>query len=414
VPSPPSKRSVDAFSELTSETNQVSGPIQYSVGAKAVLAQSLRFEQITEIPAAPEAGFVGDSRRTTELLSVAQDLVDCPLPFRPVPGPRNHLLEAHLAKTRRAGSLAAVRAERDAGGADEEIFQVAQALILCGLPYGKTDQIRITRTARIADGSIVSVTFSVASKDGEMPYGSDRSLLHFLFNKAVRSNSRFVSWETATEFLKAMDISDGGKSYRDLRARFDRIRGLVISVERQTSASRQTETTPIIRRSHLPSSVDVYASGLGQSLLPIDRTSIVFGVELDEGFFEDLKRYHVPVPAVIIKATRNKSQMQDIMLFLHWRSYAAKKPSLIQWQHLRLQLWQDDATHRRIKVRFAEAIRALRVLWPELQAEALKTGLLIGPPLRDRYLIPKAAETRQLSQAQHRTSGHAFSTNHVK
>jgi hypothetical protein len=199
--------------------------------------------------------------------------------------PRNHKTEAHLAKTRRAGSLAAVRAERDANSGDEEIFQVAQALILCGLPYEKTDQIRITRTARIADGSIVSVTFTVVSKDGEMPYGSDRSLLHFLFNKAVKSNNRFVSWETATEFLKAMNISDGGKNYRDLRARFDRIRGLVISVERQTSASRLTETTPIIRRSHLPTSVDIHAAKKGQPLLPIDATSIVFGVELDENFF---------------------------------------------------------------------------------------------------------------------------------
>lgn len=311
---------------------------------------------------------------------------------------RDFKTEDHLAKSRRAGMLASMRAERDANGGEEEIFQVAQALILCGLPYEKTNDLRITRTARIADGSVVSVTFTVASKDGEMPYGSDRSLLHFLFNKAVKSNSRFVSWETATEFLRAMDISDGGKNYHDLRARFDRIRGLVISVERQTFASKQTETTPIIRRSHLPTSVDVHAAEQGQSLLPIDKTSIVFGVELDEIFFEDLKRYHVPVPAVIIKSTRNKSQLQDIMLFLHWRSYAAKKTSLIQWEHLRLQLWQDDATHRRIKVRFTVAINALRILWPELEAEALKTGLMIGPPKRGRYLIPQAAENRQLSQ----------------
>jgi Plasmid encoded RepA protein len=312
--------------------------------------------------------------------------------------PRDHKLESHLAKSRRASSLAAVRIERDAAGGDEEIFQVAQALILCGLPYEKSDQIRITRTARVADGSVVSVTFTVASKGGEMPYGSDRTLLHFLFNKAVRSNSRFISWETATEFLKAMEIGDSGKNYRDLRARFDRIRGLVISVERKTSASTLTDTSPIIRRSHLPTSVDVHAAQQGQSLLPIDSTSIVFGVELDEAFFEDLKRYHVPVPAAIIKTTRNKSQLQDIMLFLHWRCYAAKKTSLIEWDHLRLQLWQDDSNERRIKSRFAEAILALRVLWPELQAEAQKTGLIVGPPKHGRYLLPHGAQARLLDQ----------------
>jgi hypothetical protein len=327
-----------------------------------------------------------------------EELAKPPQAKKKTPAPRNHQNERHLAKTRRASALANVRTKRDASGGDEEIFQVAQALILCGLPYDKTDQIRITRTARVADGSVVSVTFTVAAKGGEMPYGSDRTLLHFLFNRAVRSNSRFISWETATEFLKAMDIGDSGKNYRDLRARFDRIRGLIISVERQTFASTQTNTTPVIRRSHLPTSVDVHAAKKGQSLLPIDSTSIVFGVELDETFFEDLKRYHVPVPAVIIKTTRNKSQLQDIMLFLHWRCYAAKKPSLIEWEHLRLQLWQDDTNERRIKSRFADAIAALRILWPELQAEALKTGLMVAPPLRGRYLIPQAAQTRQLNQ----------------
>jgi hypothetical protein len=53
--------------------------------------------------------------------------------------PRNHQNERHLAKTRRASALADVRVKRDANGGEEEIFQVAQALILCGLPYDKTD-----------------------------------------------------------------------------------------------------------------------------------------------------------------------------------------------------------------------------------------------------------------------------------
>jgi hypothetical protein len=90
--------------------------------------------------------------------------------------PRNRKVEDHLSKTRQAASLAKVRIDRDANGGEEEIFQVAQALILCGLPYDKTDQTKITRSARLADGSVVDVTFSTGLKAG-MPYGSDRSLL---------------------------------------------------------------------------------------------------------------------------------------------------------------------------------------------------------------------------------------------
>ncbi len=314
---------------------------------------------------------------------------------RPPKKPRDRKVEDHLSKTRQAAALAQVRIDRDANGGEEEIFQVAQALILCGLPYDKTDQTKITRSARLADGSVVDVTFSTGLKAG-MPYGSDRSLLHFLFDKAVKSDSRFVSWETATEFLQMMNMAQGGKNRRDLRQRFLRIRSLTIGVERTTQYGTTSDLMPVIRHSHLPTSVDVRAEQRGQSLLPIG-SDVVFGVEIDPSFFADLKRYHVPTPAAIIRTTRNKSQLQDLMLWLHWRCYAANKSSLIKWEYLRMQLWQDDKTSRRIKVRFTEAITALRIIWPELQAEALKTGFMVGPPLRGRYLLVKGAAARQIS-----------------
>ncbi len=307
---------------------------------------------------------------------------------------RNRKVEDHLSKSRQAAALAKVRIDRDANGGEEEIFQVAQALILCGLPYDKTNQTKITRSARLADGSVVDVTFSTGLKAG-MPYGSDRSLLHFLFDKAVKSDSRFVSWETATEFLQMMNMAQGGKNRRDLRQRFLRIRSLTIGVERTTQYGTTADLMPVIRHSHLPTSVDVRAEQRGQPLLPIG-SDVVFGVEIDPSFFADLKKYHVPTPAAIIRTTRNKSQLQDLMLWLHWRCYAANKSSLIKWEYLRMQLWQDDKTSRRIKVRFAEAITALRIIWPELQAEALKTGLMVGPPLRGRYLLAKGAAARQI------------------
>ncbi len=318
-------------------------------------------------------------------------------PSKPSPSkkPRNRKVEDHLSKTRQAAALAKVRIDRDANGGEEEIFQVAQALILCGLPYDKTDQTKITRSARLADGSVVDVTFSTGLKAG-MPYGSDRSLLHFLFDKAVKNDSRFVSWETATEFLQMMNMAQGGKNRRDLRQRFLRIRSLTIGVERTTQYGTTADLMPVIRHSHLPTSVDVRAEQRGQSLLPIG-SDVVFGVEIDPAFFADLKRHHVPTPAAIIRTTRNKSQLQDLMLWLHWRCYAANKSSLIKWEYLRMQLWQDDKTSRRIKVRFAEAIAALRIIWPELQAEALKTGLMVGPPLRGRYLLAKGAAARQIA-----------------
>jgi hypothetical protein len=79
--------------------------------------------------------------------------------------------------------------------------------------------------------------------------------------------------------------------------------------------------------------------------------------------------------------------MQDIILFLHRRSFAAKTTSTIPWANLRQQIWHDDSNTRRIRVRFADAIHLLKAAWPELNAQATSHGLIIGPPRNGKHLF---------------------------
>lgn len=299
--------------------------------------------------------------------------------------------EVQRACTQRSNRLveaaAACRLEQLSG----EVYQVAQALILCGLPYQPTVKTKITRKATLADGTRVAVTFSTAL-EGSMPYGSDRSLLHFLLDKAVKTKSRFVSWQKASEFLTAMKMASGGKNRRDLRLRFTRIRGLTIGVERSGPRCNGTEIMPVIRRSNLPTALD---QRRGLHALPLS-DDIVYGIELDEVFFAELMHRHVPVPKELICATHKQSQLQDLTLFLYWRCYAAQSESVIPWTYLLQQLWQDDTNQQRIKTRFAAAIRVLRCMWPELRAEAQRKGLWVAPPRNGVYLTPRAGATRRL------------------
>ena len=122
---------------------------------------------------------------------------------------RDHAVEKQLDISRRAGQFAGIRQQRDDGSLSQELFQVSQALVLCGLPYQPTTERHFTTKARLADGSTVAVTFSTAL-EAAMPYGSDRTLLHFLMDRAVKTGSRLVSWETATEFLSTMNLATGG------------------------------------------------------------------------------------------------------------------------------------------------------------------------------------------------------------
>ena len=238
------------------------------------------------------------------------------------------------------------------------------------------------------------VTFSTALEGG-MPFGSDRSLLHSLLDRAVKTKSRFVHWETTTEFLCAMRMAQGGKNRRDLRERFMRLRGLTIGVERTTLMASESEVMPIVRRSRLPTSLERRAERNGQHKLQLDQE--MYGIEIDEVFFEELMRHHVPVPEELIQVTRRQSQLQDHVLFLCWRCYAAQSESLIPWVYLRQQLWQDDTNEWRIRELFARAIRVLRAIWPQLRAEATTKGLCIAPPARRSYLTPDATARRKLS-----------------
>lgn len=322
-------------------------------------------------------------------------------------GRRNRSLEQLASRTRRAERMVSIRELRERGHLFKEVFQISQALILCGLPYQRTDVRQIARRARLAGGVIIQVTFTASIADIAMPYGSDRTLLHFLLDLAVKRNSSFVGWRSAQEFLEAMNMDcSSGKNRRDLRERFDRIRGLTISVKRSSGSVVDTAVMPIIRRATLPASIYVCDMNEGGCVLP-PTTGAELGVEIGHDFFQELVCNHVPVPRAILQSTRKQSQLQDCMIFLYWRCYAAEESSRIPWALLRDQLWQDDKQLRRIRLRFKEAITALKVIWPEMQAAAERDFLLISKPLNGVYLDPEASRRRRNGKSNPPKADHA-------
>ena len=188
----------------------------------------------------------------------------------------------------------------------------------------------------------------------------------------------------------------GGKNYRDLRARYRRLSGLMIGIRVEGDGVEQTKTMNIIEESKLPSSVDIQAENDGRRPLGLDGLDATFGVHLSSRLVRTLMDAAVPFPKEILRRTRKQSQLQDYFVFLAWRSFAAKKVTIIPWSEVREQLWQEDQTFRRIKTRFKEAITALRVVWPELQAEAKEEGLKIGPPKGGVQLIGRGADLKRL------------------
>ncbi len=297
---------------------------------------------------------------------------------------RNSREERALAKNRQALRIGEIAAARHEGTLGEEYIKLAQAMILCTLPYSQTKELRITRKARLGDGSLLSVTFSAAREKTPLPFGADRKLLAWIFDRAIRSDSPFIPWTSATEYQREMGLPIGGSGNRDLHKRFERVSGLVISIQRQTSTDRRELIYPIMQGIHLPRSITGLHSEEDQPSLPelIDR----FGFTLNPSLFEDIRKYHIVLPRRLWQEISGPTQVQDIVYWLIFRCYSVASESVIPWAALSEQ-FPADKNQRRTRANARQAIVILRTLWPGVQIEEMTQGIWVAhtsePMLQD-------------------------------
>lgn len=256
----------------------------------------------------------------------------------------------------------------------DEYIKLAQALILCTLPYSPTSETRIVRRARMGDGSFLTVTFVAVSEGVLMPYGADRKLLHWLIDRAIRADDPYVPWSSALEFQREMGICQSGRSTRQVRERFSRIAGLVIQIKRNNAEVTAQNTFPIIEASYLPNSLSQGASDQQRQLPSMgDR----FGVLLHRPLFEDLKRHKAVMPRRLWLEIDGPTAVQDLVLWLSYRCYSAASETVIPWSALREQFPTEDTNPHRIRQHTRKAVAALQVLWPGVRLEYLDSGILI-------------------------------------
>lgn len=278
--------------------------------------------------------------------------------------PRDSGKERRLAKERQAMKLGDIAVARHDGTLGEEYIKLAQAMILCTLPHSQTAETRITRRARLGDGSVLSVTFSAARENTSLPFGADRKLLAWIFDKAIRADSPWISWTSATEYQREMGLPIGGSGNRDLRKRFDRVSGLVINIQRQTERTTREIIYPIMAGIHLPSSVTGMPADEDQTSFPelADR----FGFKLNPDLFEDIRKYHIVLPRKLWQEITGPTQVQDIVYWLIFRCYSAASESIIPWTALSEQFPQDK-NPRRTRAHARQAIAILGTLWPTVR-----------------------------------------------
>jgi hypothetical protein len=298
--------------------------------------------------------------------------------------------ERKNARERLAIRLGDIAAARHDGTLGEEYIKLAQAMILCTLPHSQTTETRITRKARLGDGSVLSVTFSAARTNTPLPFGADRKLLAWIFDKAIRSDSPWIDWSSATEYQREMGLSIGGSGNRDLRKRFERVSGLVINVQRQTDKTTREIIYPVMAGVHLPSSVTGVFPEDGQLDLP--QLGNRFGFMLNADLFEDIRKYHIVLPRKLWQDIKGPTQVQDIVYWLIFRCYSAASETIVPWSALTEQFPQDS-NPRRTRANARQAIKILTTLWPRVQIKEVPQGIWVAHT-REPLLEDDSAKNR--------------------
>lgn len=281
-----------------------------------------------------------------------------------------------MALTKKAIRIGQLVDDRKTEKLGEDFMKIAQATVLCTLPYSELSERSVVRRARLGDGSTLTVTFTACVDGVSLPYGSDRRLMFWLFDRALEAGSPNIAWESAGQYLREMKLFDSGRNYRLLQESFLRLAGMHINIERFGAAGGVIGMNrSIFDDYHLPKSISCLADPRQMSLDGIERKP--FGVRLSQRLFEDFASNHISLPRRIWSDMGGSAQVQDIVMWLCYRCHAARNESLIPWAALADQ-FSRDSNPRRQKAIAVEAVMILRRLWPSVGLEAVDKGLMVS------------------------------------
>ena len=288
---------------------------------------------------------------------------------------RNRKAETKRAREKLANRVGFIAAARNDGSLGDDHIKLAQVLIMCSLPHSQTDKIQVVRKARLGDGTYLMVTLTSMSSGVALPFGRDRKLLAWIFDKAIRNDNPFVPWSAATEYQREMGLPEGGRPNKELQARFARIAGLGIAIERSGNGVTRTRGYKVLADSTLPQSIT--GAPIDAQQRPLPGLEDKFGIQLSSELFADIRRHNYVLPRLLWQTLTGPSQVQDISLWLFVRCYAAVSETAIPWSALQEQFGTEDSNPRRIKLHARQAVRLLTTIWPEAQIAEGTEGIRV-------------------------------------
>ncbi|MBP2315683.1 replication protein RepA [Azospirillum soli] len=229
---------------------------------------------------------------------------------------------------------------------------------------------------RLPDGDGSTKLFGV-------PYGSRaRLILLYLQTRAIQTGSPEVELGASMrDWMGRMNVSTGGKSYRDVKEQANRISAcnLTFIWDRGNKKSEFAKDTIV------KGGIQLYDSDEDQQLrLWVDT------VRLSDSFFKALREHPVPVWEPAIKLISNKSMAIDIYIWLAYRLHVLGAATPVTWTALHGQFGAGYKNVFQFKPRFQDALKAALAVYPDAKVSIDEQGLVLHPsrpPVPERQFV---------------------------
>jgi hypothetical protein len=261
---------------------------------------------------------------------------------------------------------------------EQDLGFCPREFVLCGLPYKRQKELKYER---------VNGTFTlkvVGDPDHGVPFGQDRLVPFWLataFQAAGCPADNIIRFRSASDVLRAFQISPGGRELAMLKQRLERVFGATYFV-RDTRKKKSSIAQSYRLMSQLRLWFDIDTK-------PNQYTAWQNFIQLSAEFADDLRRVSVPIDLQTVRGLKENPAALDLYTWQAWRSFrlAANrrqqevKIPVFGEGGLLAQLGTVTSEPRRAKQLLRQWQGLVRQYWPECPNELLPdaSALVIRP-----------------------------------
>lgn len=247
---------------------------------------------------------------------------------------------------------------------------MARAMVQATLPHRKVEGNEFTRV----NGNF-TLTIQSPSNIG-LPYGNiPRLLMAWVTTEAVKTKERELELgKSMSAFMAELGLTATGGSNGSIPRLKNQAKRLFAStVSANYDDGRGSSGTRFV----IADEENLWWHTKNPDQAGLWKSTVV----LSERFFKEVIDHPVPIDMRAIKALKQSPMALDIYYMLTHRMSYLKKPTTIPWAGVAMMFGSGYAELRNFKTAFKGELKKVVLVYSQVQAEAIESGLLIRPSL---------------------------------